>query len=176
MTDPASPPATPTLAELFNLPGAGQFVVDGKRYGLRKPTQIEQGMWERWLEGEAFAGIERQTHLPPNVLREHRAGLRSDIAAGEYGFLSRAGLLRQNTLDGSAKLASIILMADGHGECDHEFCVRMMLANAEQIAAELVKRAEDGDPKVKAALEAFRSLMTSLTGTPPSNGSTSTAS
>jgi hypothetical protein len=165
MTDKA-----PSLAEMFGLPvpdalecrEAGPY--QGKKYPRRELTQVEQGFFSLWLEQEASAWVERQTHLPPDALRAHRDGVRADAWAGRFHFYSEASLARQNTIDGAAKLLSVTLLADGHAEADHEFCKRLVMAEAEGLAAKIGELAAAGDPKARAALDLFRSL-TSMAST-----------
>jgi hypothetical protein len=164
----------PTLAELFNIPVEGRWTFRGKSYPARQPTQVEEGLFELWLEQEASAWVERQTHLPPDALQAHRAGVRDDAFAGKFDFLGELAIRRRNTLDGAAKMTSILLLADGHGECDPAFCRAMLLAEAEAVAKEIITRAEAGDPKARAALKLFRAVMKLRPGGPAaSSGTTS---
>jgi hypothetical protein len=156
-------PDEPSLADLFNIPLPDHYEFDGKKYPARRPTKVEQGMFCRWLEAEAAAFVERQTHLPPDALERHRAGLRADAAGGKFGYYSPAAVARLNTIEGTAKLLSIVLLADGYGECDHEFCTRMLVAQAEKTAVATMEREADGDPKVRATLEMFRTLQSGPT-------------
>jgi len=166
----------PTLAELFNIPTPDAYEFGGKKYPARQPTQVEQGLFAAWLEQEAYASVERQTHLPKEALDRHRRGIREDAAGGRFGYYSAAGIARLGTISGAAKVISICLLADGFGECDHDFCQRMLLAEAERSATKLMELAAAGDPKARAALDLFRSLTSPPTGTSGSSGTTSTAS
>jgi hypothetical protein len=166
----------PTLAELFNIPVPDAYEFEGRKYPARQPDQIEQGLFAAWLAAEAFAAVERQTHLPAAALERHRRGVREDVTAGRYGYYSPAGIGRLGTISGAAKIMSICLLADGFGECDHDFCQRMLLAEAERSATRLMELAAAGDPKAKAALDLFRSLMSPPSGTSGSSATTSTAS
>jgi hypothetical protein len=171
-----------TLADMFNIPVPDAYECreegpyKGKKYGKRELTQVEQGLFCRWLEAEASAWVERQTHLPAEAIHAHRVGVRSDAAAGRFGFYSEASIARQNTIDGAAKLLSVTLMADGHAEADHEFCRRLLLGEAERGALEITRLAAAGDPKAKAALKLFRAMVTSRIGSPDSSNTTSTNS
>lgn len=172
----------PTLAEMFNIPVPDAYECraegpyKGKKYGRRDITQVEQGMFSLWLEQEATAWVERQTHLPAEAVRSHRDGVRADAAAGRFHFYSETSLLRQNSIDGMAKLLSITLLADGHAEADHEFCKALMMAEAESIAAKIGELAAAGDPKARAAMALFRSIQTRGTGSTASKSGTSTGS
>lgn len=178
MSETAKPP---TLAEMFNIPVPDAYECrtegspyKGKKYARRDLNQVEQGMFSLWLEQEATAWVERQTHLPPEAIKAHRDGVRADAAAGRFHFYSEASLLRQAAIDGTAKLLSITLQADGHAEADHEFCKALMMAEAEYVAAKIGGLAEAGDPKAKAALKLFRAMM--AIGSTASKSTTSTGS
>lgn len=172
----------PTLAEIFNIPvpdalecrAEGPY--KGKKYARRDLTQVEQGFFSRWLEQEATAWVERQTHLPDDALRAHRQGVRDDANAGRFHFYSEVSLLRQNSIDGMAKLLSIMLMADGHAEADPEFCRLLLMAEAEGIAAKIGGAAVLGDPKAKQVMSLFRSLMRPIGSTEPKSGTSNPSS
>lgn len=141
-----------TLADLFNIPRAGETEFEGKAYPIREPTLVEQGHFSRWLEHNAYASVARMRHLPEAERREHRKGVRDDAAAGEFEYGGYVSAKALGTLDGMAKMRSITLQADGYDECDPAFCRRMILADVERAAADLIVAGAD-DPKVKAALD-----------------------
>lgn len=171
----------PTLAEIFNIPvpdalecrAEGPF--KGKKYPRRDLNQVEQGLFSLWLEQEATAWVERQTHLPPEALRAHRDGVRADAAAGRFHFYSETSILRQNSIDGTAKLLSIALLADGHAEADLEFCKSLVMAEAEAVAAKIGGLAAAGDPKARKAMSLFR-LLTRPTDSTAGKSTASTGS
>lgn len=170
------PDEQPTLAEIFGLPLPEQLEFEGKKYSRRELTQVEQGLFGLWLEHEASAWVERQTHLPPEAIKAHRDGVRADAAAGRFHYYSEFSLARLNTPDGAAKILSITLLADGHAEADHEFCKRLLMAQAETLAAKIGELAAAGDPKAKAALDLFRSLLAMGVNSTGSKSGTSTGS
>lgn len=171
-----------TLADLFNIPVPDRYECredgpyKGKKYPARQPNQVEQGMFSLWLENEAAAWVERQTHLPAEALKAHRDGIRADAAAGRFHFYSDASVARMNTIDGAAKLLSICLLADGHAEAEHEFCKRMLLGEAEQLAVEVGRLAAAGDPKAGRAMKLFKAILSTPTGSRESKRGTSTGS
>jgi hypothetical protein len=169
---PDAPPGEPTLAELFNIPVEAVLEYEGKAYPKRAPTQVEQGLFSAWLEADALAFVERQTHLPPAVMEAHRQGVRADANKGKFKFYAPASVVRMNELDGTAKLWSITLLADGHAECTPEFVLGMILHQAERLAVVALEKETQNDPKARAGLDLIRTLLATSTG---SSGTTSTA-
>lgn len=135
----------PTLAEYFN--ASTDLAFEGKRYPLRQPTQLEQGMFQRWLEQRAYDAIERRTYQDPSQQAEDRRLLNRDIAAGVYEYGGHVCAAALATPIGIAKQLSIVCRDDG---LDFETAKRMVDLQIREIAAVFAREATD-DPKALAA-------------------------
>jgi hypothetical protein len=138
---------TESPADLLGV--AHELDLDGVVYAVRKPDQLAQGKFQRWLESRARDAIDRAA-VDDAVKRAMHTDLNRDIAAGVYGYNGPVGAAAMQTPEGLAKLLTLVATAPG-GEpmapAAAERCVeRHMLRLAGMIAA-----AEADDPKALAA-------------------------
>ena len=145
-----TPDELPSGPDLLGLPSP-EFEHDGKSYSLRKPTQLEQAMFSRWLERRAQEAAGRSIDLPEEVQDKLIRNLNNDIASGEFEYGSPAYISATLKPFGLAKLVSLMLTADGHAEVTHEAAIEMVMNKYKQIAGDVLGRAKD-DPKVVEAL------------------------
>jgi hypothetical protein len=154
-----------TQADFFNVPG--ELVYKGKAFKVRKPTQVEQAQFQRWLEDRARAAVDR-ADVDESRRRRMDADVTASIACGEYEYGTENCLKALRTPAGLARLLSIVL-------ADQAVTPQMAEEMVEQHLmriAELLFGAENGDPK---ALEATltrlglpRDFFTSSSRTPRS--------
>ncbi len=141
-----------TLASLFNAPTELEF--EGEKYLLRKPNQLEEGMYQRWLEQLAWDKINARTYQDE---AEKLASLRMhdhDCAAGVFEYGGEVSVKRLMTPKGLAKLIAIICRDQGMTD---EQAERWVELENRKIAAVLVSKATD-DPKALAAALAILGL------------------
>ena len=100
-----------TLAHLFNAPT--EFVLDGEKYLVSKPDQLQQGEFQRWLEQLAFDRINSRDYQSDaekaRSIRMHD----QDCAVGVYEWGSPLSLERIQSQKGLAKLIEIICRDQG---------------------------------------------------------------
>lgn len=142
----------PTIADLLNAPTGMEF--EGKPYKLRKPTLLEQGEFQRWLEQLAYDSIARRTYQNEAEKAECFRLHGQDCAAGVYEWGGDVATRRLLTPKGLAKLVNIICRADG---LDLEAAERLVDLEQRKIAAALFGRSTD-DPKERAAALAMLGL------------------
>lgn len=140
------------LADLFNSPTGVTF--GGKTYMLRQPTVTEALAYQRTIEEDARANAARSVDLPEEDRRQLLRDVNKDITAKVYAWGQEVCVLSLRTVDGIARLMSIICADQGMTEaialrlCDEKLreCVAIM-------GAEL-----DDDPKSQRALLAALGL------------------
>jgi hypothetical protein len=142
-------PLETPVPELMNV--GTEFLFRGKTYLVRKPNQLEQARFSRWLEQRAREAAGRAVDLPAEIQDRLLRTLNSEIAAGEYEWGGAAYVSACLKPFGIAKLISLQLAAE-HPECTHEFCLEMVMARYEELAAGVLGR-PTSDPKVREALE-----------------------
>lgn len=140
-----------TLADIFNC-GSELKAADGTVYVLTKPTLIQQGQFQRWLEQRAHDAIDRDTR--PSVteaqrdrrhaLVDHNAGL------GKYEWDGPFAMEAMFTPAGMAKFLSIVCAKQGVTE---EKAEEILRHHAKEVAVKILTRAAS-DPKRRADLEA----------------------
>lgn len=101
-----------TLADFFNAPTELPLKDDKgdvlETVKVRQPSQLEQGMFQRWLEQRAYDSIERRTYQDPRQQAEDRRLLNQDVAAGVYEWGGPVCVAALGTPTGIAKLLTII--------------------------------------------------------------------
>jgi hypothetical protein len=138
-----------SFGNLFNSPTGIEF--EGKTYKLRQASAIECGEYQRHLEQEARATIRRDTSLSEDERREQLADVNADIAAKRYRYGGIVAVKSLRTVEGVAKLISIICADQGMTEAIAlRFCNEKL---RETIAAIKIAEAEESqDPKELAAI------------------------
>lgn len=134
-----------TLADLFNVETELPF--RGQVFKLRKPTQLEQAQYQRWLETRAREALGRATDLPEEMQRSLARDVNADIAAGVYEWGGEVCARSLRTPTGLAKLLAIILADQG---ITHDNAVEMVAERIHEIAAVLISKVTE-DPKALAA-------------------------
>ncbi len=130
-----------TFADLFSL--AFTLTHAGKSYELRKPNQLEQGKYQRWLEDRAAAGVERRNY-PNDAAREMAERvLQRDIAAGVYEWGGEVAAAAVLSPDGAAKLVEIVCDVRPH------IAREIIDTHIKQVLAVLAAASTD-DPKALA--------------------------
>jgi hypothetical protein len=147
-----------TLAELFNAPEGIPY--GDKTYRLREPDLLERGEYAKWLAAEARAEAANSTDLPDEDRRRLISDTNKDIAMKRYAWGSAACVESLGTLDGIAKLMSIVCRAQG---VTFALALKICESRVTEVARILLA-AEVGDDPEKKALA--RQLLTS-TGLPP---------
>jgi hypothetical protein len=142
-------------ADLFNVPTELKF--EGVTYTLRKPTQLEMGQFQRWLEQRAYDGIARRTYQSDAEKAEDRKLLNRDIAAGLYEF--GRGEVAIKTLATPTGLAKLLTIICTDPPIDLETAERLVVANLLELFRIMLdcveQTGEDSDPKAaRAALAA----------------------
>lgn len=141
-----------TLADFLNAPT--EFELDGETFRVRKPDQLEQGEYQRWLEQLAYDAIARRTYQNE---AERLACLRmhdQDCAAGVYEWGGEVAVRRLLTVKGFAKLLSIVCRADGLTERKAE---KLIEKESHKLAAVMASKVT-ADPKVLEAVLASLGL------------------
>jgi len=160
--------AEKSVWELIGQPPQKSFVWNGTEYPVRAATLEEQLQFCEWLAARALAAIESQSHLSPAALDAHRSKWSDKKAAGHWDIFSPAYFEAVVEPSSQAKLVSIVLTADGHPECTHEFVKRHLVREMETRLREVLA----ADPKLLAeAGEAVRRLIGGTappTSAPPS--------
>ena len=135
-----------TTADIFNVGRVlkGPPDATGKpewEYTLRKPTQYEQGEFQRWLEQRAHDAVDRSSAPEAAKDRRHHA-IDVDAGLGKYEYDGELGLAARFTPAGMVKIIAIVLRDQGLTEATAEpvvaHCVR-------EIALELIEK-EESDP------------------------------
>jgi hypothetical protein len=141
-----------TLADMVNAPT--EFELDGETFRVRKPDQLEQGEYQRWLEQLAFDAISRRTYQREDeklaCLRMHD----QDCAAGTYEWGGEIAVKRLLTPKGFAKLLSIVCRDQGLTPKKAE---RLVELESHKLAAVMASKATQ-DPKVLAVVLASLGL------------------
>lgn len=147
-----------TLADLFRSPDTVHF--RGHDYKLRKPDQVEEGLFSRYLEQRAKEFVRRSVDLTPEERDRHLVAVAAFAAAGGFEWGSPAYVEGTANPFTAAHLILIVLRAENPerrelAAPDADQFVRGMVA---QCLAEIVaiNAAEiEADPlKKKAILEA----------------------
>lgn len=130
-----------TTADIFNV-GAEFTGPDGTKYTLKKPTQYQQGEFQRWLEQRAHDAIDRGTEPADRKDRRHDR-VYSDSAIGKYEWDGPLALEAMWTPAGLGKLLTIVCR--DQGVTDEK--VDAILAHSfKEVAAKIFMRAST-DPK-----------------------------
>lgn len=155
-----------TLADMLNAPSEIEY--GGRVYKLRKPTLLEEGAFQRWLEQRAYDAIERRTYQDPEQQDRDRRNLNNDVAAGVFEYGGEVSLTALRTPGGSAKIVQIVLADQG---VDDATARGIVDAELKKVAAALIRKATD-DPKALAATLSSLGLpsdyFSSNSATPPS--------
>lgn len=141
-----------TLADFLNAPT--EFDLDGEKFLIRKPDQLEQGEFVRWLEQLAYDKINARTYQREE---DKLASLRmhdQDCAAGVYDWGSEVAVRRLLTEKGFAKLLSIICREQGLTPAKAQ---ELIEKESHKLAAVMSSRVTQ-DPKVLAAILASLGL------------------
>ena len=135
-----------TTADIFNV---GRVIrgpanpdgTPGRTYTLRKPTQYEQGEFQRWLEQRAHDAVDRGSASEAAKDRRHHA-IDIDAGLGKYEYDGELGLAARFTPAGMVKIIAIVLRDQDVTEATAEplvaHCIR-------EIAAEMIEK-EESDP------------------------------
>ena len=127
-----------TFADMLSIPSKFEF--EGVSYELRPPTQLEQGIYQRWLEQEARESIDRATYLSDAQREMEARQVTRDIAAGLYEFGGEISVRRLQTVSGIAKLIEVICKVDAAQ-------AQRVAEGRMKLAVELVRGAQAKDPK-----------------------------
>lgn len=152
--------AEKSLWDVMGVEPVRVFRWKGKEYPVREATLEESLVFCEWLASSALAAVESQSQLAPAARNELRSLWMDMKAAGHWSFLSPAYIAAVAEPSSQAKLVSIVLTADGHPECTHEFCKRMVVAEIE----DKVREALAADPKAMTEVRAMLSLLLGRTG------------
>lgn len=142
-----------TLADIFNIP-TGLKDKEGNEYLLRKPTLIEQGLFQRWLETRAHDAIDRSEDSEERKLRRHHL---VDVDAGLGKYEWDAPLAQEAVWQpaGFAKFLTIIYRAQA---VDEDKAEELLAARAKEIAGIVLTRAQ-ADPKARRELSLLLGAM-----------------
>jgi hypothetical protein len=160
-----------THADIFNV-GKTIKLPDGRTYTLRKPDQIEQGLFQKWLEDRAHDAIDRSSDSEARKLQRHHL-VDVDAGLGKYEYDGPLAIEALYTPAGMSKIIAIILRDQGATD---EIAEEIFLHKAREAAAEiLIKRAKD--PKALGLLlEALGFPMDFLEPSPESDSSSKSCS
>jgi hypothetical protein len=180
-----------TLADIVNAPTELEW--KGAKYLLRQPDQLEEGMFQRWLEQRAFDAIERTKYQDREKQIIDRERHFQDVAAGVYESGGEVYAKAVVQPSGMAKMISIICR-NADPPMTEKAAKEIVDYKMREVAAVLISKV-NSDPKV---LEAVLSRLglpkdffsqnfathhsevpkttTPLSGCPPTNSTDSTVS
>ena len=130
-----------THADIFNV-GKTIKLSDGREYQLRKPNQIEQGLFQKWLEDRAHDAIDRSTDGEARKLQRHHL-VDVDAGLGKYEYDGPLAIEALYTPAGMSKIIAIICRDQGVTDAIAE---EIFLSRAREVAAEVLLRRSQ-DPK-----------------------------
>lgn len=141
------------MSEASNMLAVGQdFEYGEKKYHLRPFTLGDEGVFEAWLEEQAYKTVQRNRRIMDED--EYKIAL-GDVAvrsaAGEFDFV---GLVAQKSLrspSGIKKVMQMTLEAVGHDTIVDEELIDKMYNDKLMETIEYLNRI-NSDPKVKAEL------------------------
>lgn len=131
-----------TLADFVNAPT--EIVFKGTTYHLRQPNQLEEGMFQRWLEQRALEAIERGVYAEEARRDRDRQLHFQDVATGVYEAGGAVYAKASMMPSGMAKMLSIICKDQLLTEAVAKELVKHRL---KEICATLISKATS-DPKV----------------------------
>ncbi|MGH8358118.1 MAG: hypothetical protein ACRESF_11550, partial [Pseudomonas sp.] len=106
----------------------GSFDWEGRTYKLAALSYEALSLWEEYLEGNALRSLERARRvLSQEAYGEYAAGIRRDLAARVYGYLSDASAKAEADWQGKIEMAAIRLFVAESNDLD--------LAAARKLAA-----------------------------------------
>lgn len=150
----------PTLADMLQVPS--EITHKGVTLKVRPPTQVNQGVFSRWLEKRAREFVERSEDLDEIARQRLMRGICADAAAGAFEWGSDAYVQSLGTPIGVAKMLLIVLRDANGGsavnlpdggiqEISEEFVTEIVAQKVAEIAA-ILQAAEVEDPLAKAAV------------------------
>lgn len=160
-----------TQADLFGVPHA--FELDGQTYEFKKPDQIQQGVYQRWLEQRARESVGRATDVPERERDELLRAVQEDIATFRYEYGGPACARSLQTASGVAKMIEIVCQVPPG-------VARRIAERRRDLIAELWRARLADDPKAAAAALVSLGLPPDFlaskeTSSPPSSTPPSTA-
>lgn len=135
-----------TLADLFNAPR--EIVHKGKTWQLRRPDQLEQGMFQRYLEKCAYDAIERREYQDDAAKDRDRHNLNVACALGAFEWGSPATV--EATANPLRLWKLIQIIARDQGMTD-EIARELMDEHVRECVAAIIRENVE-DPKAVAAM------------------------